>query len=166
MAYDAKAVANYFLELAAKDGVKISPMKIQKLIFYAHGWHLGLLGKPLISDEIEAWQYGPVVPSIYREFRDFGSGPIMRAATDVDFEFDIVAPEIPPEDETARSIIDRVWKGYGRLSAVDLSNLTHRVDSPWSKAIKANPGLRNVTISDASIAEHFQALVAKQSASK
>lgn len=54
--YSAKEIANYFLELSAKKD--ISPLKIQKLVYIAHGWHLALYGEPLVQDELaEAWEY-------------------------------------------------------------------------------------------------------------
>ncbi len=53
----AKLVANYFLKKAAAEGVTLDPMKLQKLVYIAHGWHLGLLGAPLLRSPIEAWTY-------------------------------------------------------------------------------------------------------------
>ena len=145
MAYDAKAVANYILDLATVDGVAISPMKLQKLIYYAHGWHLAVAGEPLISDEIEAWNYGPVVPSIYHDFRRFGNEPITSPAQD--FSWDrgrvvVSTPEIPSGDahEKTREILRRVWDVYKGLSALKLSKMTHTPDAPWSKAVAAHGG--------------------------
>ena len=86
MEYSAKAIANYFLELAAKHGEKVTPLKIQKLVYIAHGWHLALYEKPLVYDEFaEAWEYGPVFPSIYHEFKHFGGAPIAEPATDIEY---------------------------------------------------------------------------------
>ena len=80
MAYNSKAVANYFLELGDWDGESISPMKIQKLVYYAHGWHLGVTDEPLIDEQIECWPYGPVVDSLFHQFKHYGSGPIRKPA--------------------------------------------------------------------------------------
>ena len=60
--YDSRTVANEFLKLADKDNDTLTPMQLLKLVFIAHGWCLGLLGRHLIKDSIEAWQYGPVIP--------------------------------------------------------------------------------------------------------
>jgi len=49
MAYDAKIVANYFLDLADRDHVFVSPLKLQKLVYLAHGWSLALRGRPLLK---------------------------------------------------------------------------------------------------------------------
>ncbi|MCC7437458.1 MAG: DUF4065 domain-containing protein [Armatimonadetes bacterium] len=63
--YDSRIVGNSFLDIALKDGTALTPMKLLKLVYIAHGWHLGIMGKPLISDEVQAWKYGPVIPKLY-----------------------------------------------------------------------------------------------------
>src|SRR6185369_6756877 len=80
MPFDPRAVANRLLELARERQLIIDPMKVQKLIYYAHGWHLALTGKPLLDRSVEAWQYGPVLPDVYRAFQEFGAQPITEPA--------------------------------------------------------------------------------------
>lgn len=76
MAYPVEKVANTFLRLAHTDGKSISPMKLQKLIYLAHGLNLALHGEPLVETEPEAWQHGPVFRSLYRETRKYVAGPV------------------------------------------------------------------------------------------
>ncbi|MGZ0189059.1 MAG: Panacea domain-containing protein, partial [Alphaproteobacteria bacterium] len=52
-------------------------MQLQKLLYFCHGWNLEIRGEPLVADSFQAWQYGPVHPSVYREFRYFGSADIV-----------------------------------------------------------------------------------------
>lgn len=166
MAYDAKAVANYFLDAAADAKTSLTPMKLQKLIFFAHGWHLALCDEPLIADPIEAWQFGPVVPSIYHEFKHERSGAISSKATELDFEeFEVVEPRVAEDDSKARRIMAQIWKTYGPISAVRLSNLTHLPGTPWATA-RANHGesSRNVPIHDSLIKEYFKAQLEKNRA--
>src|SRR3977135_2921517 len=80
MSFDAKAVANFFLDLAKAEGQPLTPMKLQKLVYYPHGWRLGIVGKALLNEQIEAWEFGPVIPSLYHEFKEFGDQPITRKA--------------------------------------------------------------------------------------
>jgi len=77
MAYPAKSIANELLSLAHTRGISdVTPMKLQKLVYYAHGWWFGATGEPLIEEQIEAWQYGPVVPSLYEATKNFGNQSI------------------------------------------------------------------------------------------
>jgi len=78
--YDARAVANYFLELAGQEGKPLDPMGIQKLVYFAHGWTLAIYDRPLISQRVEAWDYGPVIRDLYNEFKRFGSSRITEPA--------------------------------------------------------------------------------------
>jgi uncharacterized phage-associated protein len=61
MPYPAAAIANEFIKVAKRNGVLLTPMKLQKLVYFAHGWYLALLGKPLINEPVEAWKFGPVI---------------------------------------------------------------------------------------------------------
>ena len=54
MAYDARAIANFFLDKAGEDKQSLDQMKIQKLVYYANGWHLALRSSPLIDEQVEA----------------------------------------------------------------------------------------------------------------
>src|SRR5271157_4349946 len=77
---DARAVANYFLDLAKKENRPIDPMGIQKFVYFAHGWNLAMYGRPLIIQDVEAWDYGPVIRDLYQDFKRFGNGPIETPA--------------------------------------------------------------------------------------
>ena len=131
MPFDSKCVANYFLQLAEKNGERLSPMRLIKLVYIAHGWHLGLLDKPLINERPEAWKYGPVVPSLYHEFKKFGNEPIASPATYYDPESGRLVPHAPPSDEAARSFMNRIWEVYRSFSAIQLSSMTHKPGTPW-----------------------------------
>ena len=80
MPYDAIAIANWFLDRAFSGGDSLTPMKLQKMVYIAHGWSLGLSDNSLIHDAVEAWKWGPVIRSVYREFRDFGAETITTRA--------------------------------------------------------------------------------------
>ncbi len=159
MAYDAKAVANFFLDLAESTRTSLTPMKLQKLIYFGHAWNLALRKEPLIADAVEAWQYGPVVPSVYHEFKSFGSGAINRRATTFDLDdFEFVTPTIPDNDKMTAELLRHVWSSYGRMSAVQLSNLTHEKDSPWDVARQGKADQKAVLIDDSMIQSYFESL--------
>lgn len=154
--YSPKAIANYFLALAAKNGDLLTPMKLQKLVYYAMGWYAGYTGKPLLDEAAEAWQYGPVFPSLYHEFKRFGSGAVKGKGTELSSEeFEIV--EVPvPDDENVRKFLDNIWASYGKFTGIALSEMTHKAGSPWDETYKASQGVRNVSIPFETIRVHFK----------
>lgn len=134
MAHDPKAVANYILECAQEDGEKISPMKLLKLTYLAHGWTLGLTGQPLITEHPEAWRYGPVIPSLYHDFKEYGHSPVDRWARWPDWSGDVptyTVPKLSHASDMILSIIQKVWSTYKRYSGEQLSALTHQKGTPW-----------------------------------
>ena len=130
--YDAFAVANAFLELAKKDGDSITPMKLQKLVYFAHAWSLVIFNRPLIIEDIRAWQYGPVINSLYHEFKCFGSQAINVLGTRYEACSErFIIPSIKHEDKQTRELIEKVWEEYNGFSAVELSTMTHAQGSAW-----------------------------------
>jgi uncharacterized phage-associated protein len=157
--FNPKSIANYFLELAEQHGEQISPMKMQKLVYYAHGWYAGYIHQPLINESVEAWQYGPVIPSLYHEFKRFGSGSIKAKA--VDFVPGGLAVVPPPEDPNIRQFLENIWRSYSRYTGVALSEMTHAEGSPWHKTWQECSGMRSVDIPFEVIDQHFSAAVQK-----
>jgi uncharacterized phage-associated protein len=161
MIYSAKSIANEFLNLAQEKGEGLSPMKLQKLVYYAHGWYVGMTGKRLINEEIEAWKFGPVIPSLYQEFRKYGSSPIQEQATEIvglettGFKIRDVST---PESDEIKKFIKNVWNAYGKFTAIALSDMTHAVDSPWDKTFKDSETI-NRDIPFELIKSHFEQAV-------
>lgn len=133
MAYSPRVVANALIRKAHEQGEKLTHMKLQKLVFFMHGWHLATTGKPLLENEkVEAWPYGPVVPSLYHELKHFGSRGIEGYLQEPDFSTGQVVARIPgSEDSHFWRLVDFVWQRYGIFSAVALSDMTHQEGSPW-----------------------------------
>lgn len=166
MPYVADAVANEFLTIAEMQHISVTPMKLQKLVYFAHGWGLGIFGKPLISEVIQAWKWGPVISSLYTEFREFANRPIDRLATEVQFEGGSLIWSTPmctdKEDysaELAKALVNRVWDVYGRFTAVQLSNMTHAAGTPWHSVMSKFPPdsiPKRLTIPNELIRDYFK----------
>jgi len=166
MPFDPRAVANYFLDLAKANGQPIDPMKLQKLVYYAHGWYLALADAPLLDRSVEAWKYGPVIPVLYRTFQNYGAGPITEPARYSETQNDkiLLRPyriddggSSPSDNPTyAERVMRRVWEQYGKFSAIQLSMMTHAPDTPWAEAWSHNQGKRYVPIPDESIKQYFK----------
>lgn len=133
--YSALLVAGY---IATKLGLDIPAVKIQKLVYISHGYALAMLGQPLISDRIEAWKLGPVIPSLYHALKhdfqtkhsksEFGSSKY-DLQDSVKF-FKLIIPT------KILTIIDKVLDKYGHLTGRDLTDLTHKEKTPWSFSYK------------------------------
>lgn len=114
----ANLVAERIISLSHEKQSPVSNLKLQKLLYYAQAWHLALYKNSLFEDEIEAWVHGPVVPEVFRRFRDCKWKPIpIRKNPHVAFN----------------SHLEEVWRVYGNFSAYDLERLTHSED-PWKLA--------------------------------
>lgn len=125
MTYKAKNIADYLVSKAQPDegGELLSNMKLQKLLYYCQAFSLASSGKLLFSENIVAWQYGPVVPEVYHQFKKYGSGGIPQV-NNFDSSF---------LDCSDKELIDEVFEVYGQYSAIRLMEMTHS-EEPWIKA--------------------------------
>ena len=155
MGYSAKAVANYFLSKYRNTG--IPPLKIQKLVYIAHGWHWAHHDQPLVGDEYaEAWEYGPVYASLYHEFKYRGDLPIIELARDIK-GLKRVVPKIEKDDKQTPKLLDKIWEKYGGASGTELSALCHQPGTPWDKARQKADGRRKTHIDEDDIRQHYLA---------
>jgi uncharacterized phage-associated protein len=118
---DPQDIADWFISRFDDDDAGLSHLKLQKLIYYAQAWSLALNETPLFDEDFEAWAHGPVVPSLWMDFREFGWN-------------DLPVPKSCPEfDEDTENLLEDVYGAYGEYSAKRLEAMTHRED-PWLKA--------------------------------
>ena len=157
--YSAKAIANYFLDKGDEDGILMSPMKVIKLVYLAHGWYLAFTEKPLIEDYVEAWTYGPVIPSLYHEFKMWGSFPINGRAKERRGLKKVEATiEDKPENRSFPTIpfLDRIWTVYKKYTALELSALTHVEGTPWFTTMyESSYNGKGATIDDSRIRDYY-----------
>lgn len=131
--------AKFFLSLQTGDASDaISNMKLQKLLYYAQGFYLAMYDKELFKDDFEAWEHGPVIPSLYREFSKYGSSAIPKPKS---FTF-------RPYTQEEKEFLREIYNAYGQFSAWALSEMTHQT-LPWKNA------KRNEIISKESMKAYF-----------
>ncbi|KFK95043.1 MULTISPECIES: Panacea domain-containing protein [unclassified Serratia (in: enterobacteria)] len=137
MAYPTAAVANAFIDKALAGQIDdLSPMKLQKLIFFVQSWHLKIYDEPLVDEFFAKWPYGPVIPSLYHDVKSYGSRSITTPiSTLVNAEpgFKIVTPKVPSSDTRTNKLIDKIVSVYGPLRGTQLSYLTHLPGTAWSR---------------------------------
>jgi uncharacterized phage-associated protein len=116
----AHEVAKFFVSLVDEEaGDSISNLKVQKLLYYAQGFHLAVYGTPLFPEAIKAWAHGPVVPQVYHMYKQHGPCSI----------------PVEPVDSAAysaqvRELLLEVWNVYGQFTASKLETMTHD-EPPW-----------------------------------
>lgn len=160
MPYTPQHIANFFLERAADEGRELDQLKLMKLVYIAYGWVLALTGQKLFDEDIQAWQHGPVIRSLYDEFKHFGRRPITDRAAEFDYEtFEMSQPEVPVSDNETRLILDKVWAAYRRFSGWQLREKTHEHGTPWSMVYRS--GARDQVIEDELIRPHFLTIIRK-----
>lgn len=148
--HDSRTIANRFLTLAEAAGDCLTPMQVLKLVYIAHGWMLGLYGRPLIKDEVQAWQYGPVIPGLYNAMRDY-RGAVVTAQLKAPTGDDLTSNE--------DDLVQQVYRLYGKKSGPALSRLTHADGTPWD--LTYQPGSFGLVIPTDTIEDHYQRLAAK-----
>lgn len=163
MSFKATAVANTLLDIAKAHGQTLTNMQLQKLIYFAQGWALAYRGVTIVDEQAEAWPYGPVFPSVYHEFKRFGSAPILTKATEFDPKNWL--REVPSVDNPdAKAFLESIWASYGKFSGPQLSQMTHVDDGPWALARRESQGMRSTDIPLGSITQYFQNLRQKSEA--
>ena len=160
--YSVLDIARFIINYANRRGFVISNLKLQKILYFVQAFFLvnSHGNTPCFDEEIEAWDFGPVVPIVYHEFKQFGSGPIpvveryvswedrisIWNARTIEFNENIIAPD-------DRHNIELVVDEFSQYSAYQLVQLTHK-QSPWIDAFRNASQGTNV-ISKDSIFHYF-----------
>ena len=156
------AVANGIIQLGLQHSLPPTQMKLQKLMYFAHGWHLALYDAPLVDEQFQAWAYGPVIPSVYHEFKSFGMLGIDQPATILcplsSGGFEWVAPTVQNAD-IVPPLLNKIWEVFGSYSGGQLSEMTHIDGSPWKMVFEQCRGARNTPIPDETIKSYFKGLM-------
>ncbi|MCY9349847.1 DUF4065 domain-containing protein [Bacillus licheniformis] len=118
----ASDIARYFIHIS-KPGTSenITNLKLQKILYYAQGLYLKKHRLPLFNERIEAWAHGPVVPDVYREFKQFKYNEIKKTEKNPNFN------NLSAED---RDFLDSVWERFKSFSGKELEEMTHQ-HKPW-----------------------------------
>ena len=120
--YTALEVASFFI----KKGV--SPLKLQKLLYFSQSWYYAKTGRTLFPEMIQAWIYGPVVYSVWDNFRFMKRSSVIPAFRAVDKDISLVEGHLA-----------EVWEAYGHLTGSELVDLTHQ-EPAW---LESRKGLLN-----------------------
>lgn len=154
MIHNPLAISNYFIKKAFASGEEITPMRVLKLVYISHGWHLALFDEELINEGVQAWKYGPVVPSVYEEFKSFGRNTITKMGTEGG-----TTPMV--EDTQTERFLDTIWERYLKFNGLQLSELTHQPNTPWDITWNINGGcdMQGAIIANDLIKTHYKSKI-------
>ena len=137
--FSALEIANFYIQLLnSLPDNSIDNLKLNKILYFAQGWSLVRLNRPIFSDKIVAWDYGPVIPSVYHTFKCCGGSPI-EAPTDRFDENKLTLEEL-------ELLID-VYSNYGRYTGWALKDMTHERGTPWDKVYQKGEN-KEITTND------------------
>lgn len=131
--------------LCEQSNWSLSNLKLQKLIYIAHLFHLGKTGEPLIQEHFEAWEYGPVQPDLYHTAKIYGSSPVkslFHKTKNID------------DDSLEAKYLDEAYKQLSHHSSGWLVAVTHSDKGAWSA--KYVPGVKGIIISNEDILNEYR----------
>lgn len=146
-------ITNNLLRLGFNHHVNdLNPIRIQKLLYLVHGWHLALTGKPLIPGGFIRGRFGPIITELEDILCLYNNLPVNDYIAERNESTRSIAPMFV--DQSSNPAFDRilntVWKNYGTFTTNQLSALVHSTHSPL---VKTSTGKR---ICDEKIKEYFK----------
>lgn len=121
--YNAIELSKYIVTKCLNDQKPISNLQLQKILYYIQKEFLKS-GEYAFYDDIEAWQFGPVVPVVYYHFCGYGSMSI-----DSIYDTDI-----------KNTLVDKIVVEKRELNPWDMVNETHKEGGAWDTTYKNGQG--------------------------
>jgi len=141
-------IADWFLVRAKSEDKPLKHMKLQKLVYFAYGWHFAFNDDlPLFKEDFYAWRRGIVVKDLFDTYQQFGSSPIIPEMGAV-HEF----------DEDVTRLLRYVWELYGACSDSQLNQIVHRHDAPWNRSYRRDEWIPYAKIAPDVIRDYFMSL--------
>lgn len=128
--YNAVDIAKYMIDKRTRENRPISNLQLQKILYFLQGESYRLDGRPMFTNRIEAWPYGPVVPDVYYRYSASGGIPICMFYENAD-------AAIEPQD---KEWLNQWIEHYSNMDVWDLMDLSHTKDAPWDRVMKVKGG--------------------------
>ncbi len=139
--YSALDIARYVIDYSWDNKNTVSNLRVQKILYFVQAEFLVSKNSACFNDEIQAWSLGPVVPSVYHEYKIFGNSPIPSRGTNGQY-YSI--------DESDKKIIEDIVNQCNEHTTATLVNITHN-QTPWIEAFNSS----NKIITTSSIKAFF-----------
>lgn len=136
-----QALCNTIIKKSFDENIPVSPMKLQKLLYFIYRDYLKETNSVLFAEDFQAWKYGPVLESVYDEFKTFRSNRITRFAKTANGEVYVINETLEP---ILCSVINSVWNKYKGYDGIALSQVTHEEGGAWRKAFLKGSASLNI----------------------
>ena len=123
MLHDARSVANQILTMAQRDQHPITPAELTQIVYLAHAFMLACHHAPLIKQEVEAWQQGPVISELHQNTKLYGNKPVTQ-------HIDLPSETFAAEEQ---AIILSAWRIHCTLEEPELASITTGTGTPWHR---------------------------------
>lgn len=146
-------VANFFLKIVDREsGSTITPLKLQKILYYAQGYYLAMYDEALFPEDFQAWAHGPANEQIYEKYNVYGYDSIPEPQEENNINNDKIS-----------DFLNDIWQTFGIYDGKFLEEQTHK-EEPWINARKGYaPGERcNVVITKNSMKKFFKKVINEQ----
>ena len=155
--YDVLDIYRYVINYSDSKLNGISNLKLQKVLYFIQAYYLVKIGRPCFPDKIEAWNFGPVIPRVYNEFKQYGAMAINYITRYIEYdknnlwsaEYKLFNSNIIAKED--KNYIEFVVNMFSKYSATELVELTQN-QMPWKEAYSKQD--KEITISK--IIEYFK----------
>lgn len=127
-----------------RSGWSLSNLELQKIVYLANMIHLGHYGRPLVQGCFEAWDFGPVHPTLYRHVKRFGAGPVTAISCNAG----------PLQGESESSLLHEAVDILSKKTGGQLVSITHWSKGAWAR--NYSPGERNRIISNEDVVDEYR----------
>lgn len=161
MVYTAKEVADYIVWSAQKNNKKITNLKLQKILYFLQAYNLCSHGDRLFDDPIEKWKFGPVVPDVYHEYKNFGAKVIPGVPDIVKFDFEkgisteSYDVELSNVYKNKDESLDKAIENLLCYSGNTLVDISHHHPMWFDDKPKIDLGMRHITYNLDEIKDYF-----------
>lgn len=117
---------DYIVEYLIGKSADITPLALQKLLYYSQAFHKVFYGEYLFKEDCEAWVHGPVYREVYSQYKSYGFNPI---------DEEVLPESTPTLSISEKELLDSVVLNLGCYSGKILEYMTH-IESPWIQTRK------------------------------
>lgn len=155
----ANYVVKYYNDKKENNNFKpLTNLKLQKVLYFIQGWSLAKFNDPIINEPFEKWKYGPVIRSVYREFKSQGADELVSPMglafienDDVKFKTPMLEDDYLEKGDELNDLIDKLLQKPASV----LVNETHR-EAPWNDSKEdIESGISTLEYKDSEIKKVF-----------